>query len=305
MGAKLGYLIPTRENIMRGEHGVNALLATARRVEDLGYDSLWVGDSLFARPRHDPLTLIAALAVATERVNLGTAVLLPALRNPVVLAQQLATIDQISNGRLIVGAGIAADAPTIRAEFAAASVPFEKRVGRLVEGFALCRALWQGEPVTWDGRWALNDAVLAPKPVQPGGPPIWLAASVPAGIRRSARYYEGWFPIGPDVERFKEGVDLLQIAAEEFDRPLPTIAIYLTVCIDENEAEAELKIDHYLQDYYNMPPKVMRSVQACCGGSLDTVMAFINRFALAGADHIVLRFVGDHDSALEQIAANR
>ena len=73
----------------------------------IGIDSIWVGDSLLARPRHDPLTLLAAVAAAVPDVGLGTAVLLPALRNPVVLAQQLATIDQISEGRLIIGAGIA------------------------------------------------------------------------------------------------------------------------------------------------------------------------------------------------------
>ena len=104
MSVKLGYLLPTREKIMLGRPEAGPLLDGARRARSLGFDSIWVGDSLLARPRHDPLTLLAAVAAAVPDVALGTAVLLPALRNPVVLAQQLATIDQISEGRLILGA---------------------------------------------------------------------------------------------------------------------------------------------------------------------------------------------------------
>ena len=84
-----------------------------------------------------------------------------------MLAQQVATLDRIAEGRVILGIGIASDVPNIRAEFTAASVPFEKRVGRLVEGMALCRALWTGKPVTWPkpglpGRWKVEASVLGP-----------------------------------------------------------------------------------------------------------------------------------------------
>src|SRR5882757_2662798 len=150
---RLGYLLPTRERIMEGVHETAPLLALAEKAEALGFDSVWVGDSLLARPRHDPLTLLAAVAARTRKVEMGTAVLLPALRNPVVLAQQVATLDRISEGRLILGIGIASDVPNIRSEFVAAGVPFEKRVGILVEGVALSRALWTGKPVEWDGLW--------------------------------------------------------------------------------------------------------------------------------------------------------
>src|SRR5882757_451147 len=147
---RLGYLLPTRERIMEGVHETAPLLALAEKAEALGFDSIWVGDSLLARPRHDPLTLLAAVAARTRKAELGTAVLLPALRNPVVLAQQVATLDRLSEGRFILGVGIATDVPNIRAEFEAAGVPFEKRVGRLLEGLALCRELWTGKPVSWD-----------------------------------------------------------------------------------------------------------------------------------------------------------
>ena len=164
---RVGYLLPTRERVMEGRDETGSLLALAEKAEGLGYDSLWVGNSLLARPRHDPLTLLAAVAARTRKPELGTAVLLPALRNPVVLAQQVATLDRIAEGRVILGVGIAADVPNIRAEFTAAGVPFDKRVGRLVEGMALCRALWTGKPVTWpkpgsEGRWTVEASVLGP-----------------------------------------------------------------------------------------------------------------------------------------------
>ncbi|MEK9724896.1 MAG: LLM class flavin-dependent oxidoreductase, partial [Rhodospirillaceae bacterium] len=106
------------------------------------------------------MTLMAAIAARTRRVEIGTAVLLPMLRNPVVLANQLATVDRIAEGRIILGIGVGHDIPVSRAEFAAAGVPFEKRVGRMLEGLNLCQALWTGEPVDWDGRWTLSGAVV-------------------------------------------------------------------------------------------------------------------------------------------------
>ena len=170
MSVKIGYLLPTRERIMDHEPSTVRLIELAEKAETLGYDSLWVGDSLFARPRHEPMTLLAGVATRTQRVELGTAVLLPALRNPVLLAHQAATLDQLCEGRLILGLGIAGDVPNIRAEFEAAGVPFEKRVGRLLEGVKLCRALWSGEEVNWDGLWSVKGATLGPTPARPGGP---------------------------------------------------------------------------------------------------------------------------------------
>jgi len=94
MVPRIGYLLPTREHVMAGHPEAAPLLALAERAADLGFDSIWAGDSLLARPRHDPITLLAAVGARVPRVALGTAVLLPALRNPVVLAQQVATLDQ-------------------------------------------------------------------------------------------------------------------------------------------------------------------------------------------------------------------
>ncbi|MFD8564254.1 LLM class flavin-dependent oxidoreductase [Streptosporangium canum] len=88
---KIGYLLPTRDQAVRGDHDPDQLIDQARRAEALGFDSVWAGDSPVTRPRADPLLLLAAVAVATRRITLGTAVLLPALRHPILLAHQLAT----------------------------------------------------------------------------------------------------------------------------------------------------------------------------------------------------------------------
>jgi alkanesulfonate monooxygenase SsuD/methylene tetrahydromethanopterin reductase-like flavin-dependent oxidoreductase (luciferase family) len=240
-------------------------------------------------------------------MTVGTAVLLPALRNPVVLAQQLATIDQISAGRLIVGAGIAGDMPAIRAEFAAAGVPFEGRVGRLMEGFRLCKALWQGEPVTWDGRWQMQDAVLGPQPHRPGGPPIWIGTGAAPGIERCARHYDGWFPIGPDADTFRRRRQLFLDTAREAGRDPAqlTTALYLTLCVMDDGAAADTAIDTYLEQYYGVPAEIMRRVQACKGGDLDEVLAFVRSYVEAGAEHLVLRLVGDHAATLRALAEHR
>jgi len=307
MTFKLGYLLPTRENVMRGDHTAAGLLEAAQHARSLGFDSIWIGDSVLARPRHDPLTLLAAVAARIPDITLGSAVLVPALRNPVLLAQQLATIDQISEGRLVVGAGIGADTPQVRAEFLAAGVPFEGRVGRLLETFGLCRALWRGEPVNWDGRWTVKEGVLAPLPFSRGGPPIWLASGVKPGIERAAKHFDGWFPIGPNPDMFAQNNNLYRSALEANGRSKTdgTTAIYLTVAVAPTEKEGDSLIDAYMQEYYLAPAHVLRSFQASCGGPLETVLAFIRSYVDAGAEHLVLRLVGDHPKMLRDIATHR
>ena len=203
MTVRIGYLLPTRESVMEGCHAAAPLLKLAEKAEDLGYDSVWVGDSLLARPRHEPLTLLAGVAGRTANIALGTAILLPALRNPVVMAHQISTLDQVSDGRTIIGVGIATDQENIRNEFMAAGVPFEKRVGRMLEGLRLCRALWSGDAVDWDGRWMVKQGVLGPMPVQKNGPPIWIGGGAEANIKRVGEEFDGWFPITPDAELIK------------------------------------------------------------------------------------------------------
>lgn len=307
MPPRIGYLLPTREQILAGQPQTAPLLHLAARAERLGFDSLWVGDSILARPRHEPLTLLAAVASRVPRVEIGTAVLLAALRNPVVLAHQLATLDQIAEGRLILGVGIAADVPNIRAEFTAAGVPFEKRVGRLLEGLRLARSLWTGQPVSWDGRWKVEHAVLAPTPYRVGGPPIWIGGSLPASLERAGRYFDGWMPIAPDAEQWRRQWLELQNIAGQAGRDPAGIAgsIYLTVVVDDDIARANDHLDLYLTRYYGLPAAVVRTWQACYAGSAGGLAPWLQGYASAGVGHFVLRFAGDHERHLELVAALR
>ena len=286
---------------------VRPMIEAAKKAVDRGFDSIWAGDSLLARPRHDPITLLAGVAGAIREIELGTAVLLPALRNPVVLAQQLATLDQLTEGRLIVGAGIAPDSPAVRAEFTAAGTPFEGRVGRYMEGIRLCRALWSGQPVDWEGRWSVKAGVLAPVPYRDGGPLIWSAASVPQGIERAARHHDGWFTIGPDPATFAQRNEVFQNAATLAGRKLEdlTTAIYLTVSVMDDTEKAEAAIDTYLEGYYQAPASALRSYQACKGGDGDQVIEFIRSFVEGGAQHVIIRCVGDHDAVQKLLCERR
>ena len=301
MAPRIGYLLPTRERVMEGRPETGPLLDLAVRAEGLGFDSVWVGDSLLARPRHDPLTLLAAVAARTRKVQLGTAVFLPALRNPVVLAHQLATLDQISEGRLVLGAGIASDVANIRAEFVAAGVPFEGRVGRMMEGLRLARALWSGKPIDWDGRWRVEGGVLGPTPYRPGGPPIWLAGSVRPAFDRAARHFDGWFANEASLTRWTEHWGEVRAIAQEAGRDLDKFvaAIYLTLAIDEDAGRAEQRIDAFLENYYGQPAAVMRRRQACYAGPTVGAAEFLRGFADAGASHMIVRFTGDHERNLE------
>jgi alkanesulfonate monooxygenase SsuD/methylene tetrahydromethanopterin reductase-like flavin-dependent oxidoreductase (luciferase family) len=307
MPVRLGYLLPTREQVMAGRSEASSLLALAGLAQSLGYDSIWVGDSLLARPRHDPLTVLAAVAARLPNVELGTAVLLPALRNPVLLAQQVATLDQIAEGRLILGVGIATDVPNIRAEFAAAGVPFEKRVGRMLEGLGLCRALWSGKAVDWDGRWRLEGGVLLPTPHRPGGPPIWVAGAQPASLRRVAERFDGWLPNSPNPADWAQHWQQLgQIARGAGRDPGALVgAMYLTLAVEADARHAGLRLDHYLEQYYGRPAAEMRARQACYAGPPEGLLEWLNAYVAAGASHLVLRFAGDHERQLETVAAMR
>ena len=124
-----GYLLPTREVVMApGDPDFASMIELAERAEGYGFDSVWCGDSVLARPRLEALSTLSAIAGRTRRVKLGTAVFLPALRNPVILANEVANLDIISQGRVILGVGIASKSPAVEKEFNACGVSFRRRV---------------------------------------------------------------------------------------------------------------------------------------------------------------------------------
>jgi alkanesulfonate monooxygenase SsuD/methylene tetrahydromethanopterin reductase-like flavin-dependent oxidoreductase (luciferase family) len=303
MTTEIGVLLPTREQIMSGRPETGPMLTMAERAEKAGFDSVWIGDSITARPRHEPLTLMAGVAGRTRRVKLGTGVLLPALRNPVVLAHVVGTLDRVAEGRVILGMGIAADTPAIRKEFAATGVPFERRVGRFLETLEICQALWTRDHVGFSGKhFTLDDVTVEPKPHRPGGPPIWIGGSGPTALREAARF-DAWFPTGPSVEFFSEKFPGIQAAARAVGRQVMGAA-YITLALDPNVAAAEQRMDTFLETYYAAPAKVIRARQAGYSGPVEGAAEFLQRWIDAGAQHLALRFAGgDQLAQVDDVAA--
>jgi probable F420-dependent oxidoreductase len=307
MGVEFGVLIPTREVVMSGRPQTAPLLTMAERAEAAGFDSVWIGDSITARPRHEPLTLMAAIAARTRRVRLGTGVLLPALRNPVVLAHVVGTLDRVAEGRVILGVGIAADMPAIRREFSAVGVPFERRVGRFLETLEICRALWSRDHVSFKGtHFTLEDVTMEPKPPRSGGPPIWIGGSGPTALREAARF-DAWFPTGPSVEFFAEHFPRVQSAARAAGRSPEDVlgAAYLTVALDPDAAKAEARMNQFLETYYAAPAKEIKARQAGYAGPIEGCVEWIQRWIDSGARHIALRFAGGDQLAQVDEAAKR
>ena len=306
MAVEFGVLIPTRETIMSGRPETRPLLTMAERAEAAGFDAVWIGDSITARPRHEPLTLMAAIAGRTRRVRLGTGVLLPALRNPVVLAHLIGTVDRVAEGRVILGVGIAADTPAIRKEFAACGVPWDRRVGRFLETIEICRALWQRDNVSFTGKhFTLDGSTVEPKPHRAGGPPIWIGGSGPTGLREAARF-DAWFPTGPSVEFFAEHFPRIQAAARAAGRPAGAVAgaAYLTLAIDPSPAAAERRLHGFLESYYAAPAKAMMARQATYAGPIEGCAEWLQRWIDAGARHLALRFAGgDQLAQVDEAAA--
>jgi probable F420-dependent oxidoreductase len=293
-GVAVGLLLPTREDVVAGRSEPRKLLALAEFAEQVGFDSVWAGESPVARPRLDPLVLLAAVAARTERIGLGTAVMLPALRSPVPLAQTIASLDQVAGGRLTLGFGAGFPFPATEAEFRVCGVPFEERTGRLVETVKILRLLWaEDHPVSFEGRyWSFDELLLEPRPRQRGGPPLWLAGGGRKALARVGRLFDGWLPYSPTPELFASGLAAVRAAAEEADRPSDAVvaAIYLTVALDDDPARAERALEEYTQAYYGLPFEGMRQLQAFYGGDAAGLLACIADYVDAGARQVILRF---------------
>ena len=258
---KLGFLLPTRGLLLADTPPGDAdrILNLARQAEAGGLDSVWVGDSLTAKPRLEPLATLAAVAAVTERVRLGTAVLLMALRHPVLLAQTLATVDLISRGRLLIAAGVggAFNAEQQR-EWQAAGVTAARRAGRLAEMARIVKGLGGNNPVTFAGRhFNLEDVSVGPQPVQPGGVPLllachWRAKARNAQIRRAAELADGIISISDTPEEYAQVVTSVQEKAAELGRDPDTLerVMYLTVNMDTDTGRAAAEAERYLLGYY-------------------------------------------------------
>jgi probable F420-dependent oxidoreductase len=295
-----GFLLPTREIVMNQDvPNFREILDLAKRAEDLGFDSVWVGDSVLARPRFEALTTLAAVAARTQHVRLGTAVLLPMLRQPVVLANQVANLDLIANGRLILGIGIGGNNASVAQEFAACGVPIVRRIGMFEEMITLMRRLWTEPEVTFEGRYFQVQSVrLGLRPLRQSGVPLWLAGSGDNALRRVLRLGDGWLPISSSPQAFTADWQRLQILGQEMGRDAHDLhrCLYTTLNVNTDGAQAERELRAFIESYYSIPYEVQATRNGLCAGSAEHCIAWLRAFIAAGAQTIVVRF-GSPDQA--------
>ncbi|MFJ6623635.1 LLM class flavin-dependent oxidoreductase [Kitasatospora sp. NPDC091335] len=309
--ASVGMLLPTREQAINGTYAAAPLLDFARQAEQSGFDSLWAGDSLVARPRLDPLVVLSAAGAVTSRVTLGTAALTPALRHPLTGAHMLASLDHVCGSRLVLGLGSGFPMPETEAEFATVGASFKGRVGRLDEIVSLWRTAWNssapGAPTAFTGRhWQADGLDRLPRPHRTGGPPLWLAGSdTPRVLERVARHYDGWMPFLPQSADYGAAWRRIRQLAAEAGRPADAItpALYATITVNEDPDRARAELEHYIEHYYGRTLDQMVTVQAYAWGSADTCAEALAGYVREGARHVIVRIGSlDPEPQLKQIA---
>jgi len=304
-GLRIGYLLPTRDRVAAGHNELGPLIEQAQLAEALGLDSVWVGDSPLTRPRADALMVLAAVAAVTRRITLGTAVLLVALRHPILLAHQLATLDRIAEGRLIVGVGAGFPHTVTETQFAALGVSFKHRATRLEESIEAMRRLWTGEAVSFQSTHVdFHNVTLAPTPTRTAGPPIWMAGGGEPALRRVAKLADGWLPYPPTWTTYAhERAAIEHTATCVGRRTAITPALYATVCVDTEPERARQRLRASIERYYRAPLAVIEAIQATFAGSATDCAAWLSQYARAGARHIIVRLAtDDHRAALEEFA---
>jgi alkanesulfonate monooxygenase SsuD/methylene tetrahydromethanopterin reductase-like flavin-dependent oxidoreductase (luciferase family) len=304
----IGYLLPTRDAVTLARPAAAPLLTLGQRAEALGFDAIWVGDGPLARARHDTLTMLAALAALTERIALGSGVLLAALRPALLLAQACSTLDQIAEGRLILGFGSGFPFPETERQFQAVGVPYAGRVKRLTETIVALRALWQGAgtPISFSGRHVqLEDVALEPPPYRAGGPPVWLTGAGGPAERRVGELADGWLPYPPSAEQYADSWARVSAAATAAGRTTPPLpGLYATVAIDDSAQVARERLQRNTQRYYNQPVEIMQMIQATYAGTPAEVQEWLGQYINAGARHIVLRVSDEQAERGLQAAAH-
>lgn len=298
--------MPTREAIMSGRADPSSLFRIAERAEALGFHSVWVGDSLTARPRIDALTTLAAVGARTERVRLGTAIFLAALRNPILLAYQLASLDWMTSGRVDLGVGYGRPKdPASEHEFEILGLNPSARMKMSEELVQVMRRLWRENDVSYEGKFSRFDHVtIEPKPMQPGGVPIWLASNnVEPGLKRVARLADAWINNIKSPETFGECWQKIKSYAADAGRDPNSIhpGIYFTLAGGGKEAVIEGQ--QFLAQYYNRSYEAVANAMLCVTGSWDEVIDWMEKYIEAGARTVVLRFAANNQLATLEACA--
>jgi probable F420-dependent oxidoreductase len=281
---------------------IDELVETVELVDRGGYDSLWVGDHIsFAVPILDPLLQLAQAAVVSRRLTLGTSVYLLPLRHPAPVAKQVATLDHLTEGRLIFGVGVGGEFPK---EYEVCGVPRNERGARLTEGIGLLRRFWSGEKVSHDGRFYGNftDVPMRPPARQSGGPPIWCAGRSEGALRRTGRLADGWLSYVVTPEMYRAALEKIDAAAREVGRNVPRFGTghLLFTRIDDSYEKALYSATETLSVRYAMDFR--KAAQRYCAlGRPDQVVERIREFHAAGVRHVILDLLGPYEQRRNQI----
>ncbi len=280
---KFGVSLPNNY----GVEDVQALLQLAPLAERLGYDSVWTSEHLFHseyvlkrlgnKPYYEPLTILSAVATMTQTIRLGTSVLVLPYHNPIRLAKTVATLDAISNGRVIMGVGVG----VIEEEFTALGSPYKERGAYSDETIAILKELWTQEDPQFAGTYyTFNGMKFSPKPTQRPHPPIWIGGSSRPAIRRAARVGDGWHPIRQSPDDLRQSlVNLRQLAADA-SRDVSGMPISI---------RGEL-------DFLPTPGQAAASDPYSFCGTANEIIETLQAYDEAGATHIVLA-VNTNDAA--------
>jgi probable F420-dependent oxidoreductase len=294
----------------------DALASTAELAERLGYDRVWVHDhvswpreklthfatgSLEACADQDPnffesLSSAAWLAGRTSRIGVGIAGLVVPLRDPRILAKQLATIDRLSGGRLVVALAIGA----IRGDFEVMGVPFERRGKLTNEYLAAMRAILDGEqPVSVSGETVrFSDGTFLPKPERLG---LWVTGSSEPGLQRAVRFADGWLTVYQSVDAYRGFVERLGELSAEEGRTAPLVTGYETyACIADTRDEAISIARRSLEGKFETLDK---GLDVCIVGGPDDLIEQVRGYADAGARHVELKFIAHSVEQLHEMMA--
>lgn len=310
---KFGLTLSNR-GVVTGASTLEDMIALARRADaDERWDSIWVGDSILAKPRLDALGLMSALAVVTERVRIGPACFASTpLRDALLLAYQYASLDFMSNGRSIFAACMGQAAPgggDMLHEFDAFCVAPESRMRRMEEAIEVMRLLTSEDNVSYHGEYNdFDNVTIEPRSVQ-RPIPIWVTSNPrpdlkrnrEAGLRRTARLGDGWMTTFQPPSIVEEYLADIQRYAEEEGRELPEdfeTCIYYNVNVNEDRQSALDESRRYLEAYYNTEYSDPMLDLWVAMGTPEQCVADIQKYVDVGATTITLRLVGYDQQAM-------
>src|SRR5579862_1428632 len=287
-----------------GEFDPAAFRAYLARAEELGFESAWAQEQILGSgswSQFSPLEAMTYAAACTERLRLGCVVFVSTLHNPVHLAKALATLDQLSRGRIEVGVGTGGK----WRPFAAYGVDPARYVARFTEGITLMKALWTEPRVTFDGEfWQIQDQGIEPKPFQKPHPPLWFGAAGPTAVQRAVRMGTGFFGAGSSpTARFAEQVTVVRGALAEAGRPPESfpIAKRVYITIDENPDRARARTNATLEQLYGFRSEAIEA--AAVAGSAGDCIREVRQVIDAGAELILFTTLFDQAEQMEQLAA--